>query len=69
MSSGYGVRFRVEGFGSHEREPRGRMGGVAVVPRQATVPPLLDTIYLLVRFRKSTPPQNRQLHIRIDSSQ
>ena len=36
--------------------------------RLSTLPTLSDTMYLLISFRKSTPPQNRQLNILIGNS-
>ena len=40
-------------------------GGEVAVP---TVAGLSDTMYLLISFRKSTSPQNRQLNILISTS-
>ena len=50
---------------------RSRTGrrGAKPEPSTPTPVPLSDTMYLLIDFRKSTPPQNRQLDISISNSE
>jgi len=48
----------------YQNLPSGRESSIGV--SGATI--LSDTMYLLISFRKSTPPQNRQLNIFISNS-
>ena len=58
------VRAHVWGEGVQDLNPPFDL----VRPSRSLPTPLSDTIYLLISFRKSNPPQNRQLKILISNS-
>jgi len=60
---GLGFRFRAEGLGLRCRVPT--LGAVDALPRERAP----HSAAVLMIFRKSTPPQSRQLNILISESE
>ena len=63
-----GLGFQVETRTASKFSPLCFEAGCRVAVLQVTEVLLSDTTYLLIRFRKSTPPQKRQIDILIRNS-